>query len=133
MKFFKKSDIYIIAAIIAVSLLSWGIHSLATKDDKPKAEIYLYSELVKTIDLSKGEDVHFSVEGEPDVVFHVTSDGKIRFEASDCPDKLCIKSGALSKPGQFAACLPNGLVLKIVGTKDDKNTPDIIIGSMGDE
>jgi len=130
MKFIKRTDLIIIAIILLVSLVSWFLYGYFTKDESPKAEIYYYTELVKTIDLGNVVDSHFSIENEPDVIFHVTADGSINFEESDCPDKLCIIAGSLSRPGQFAACLPNGIVLKITGEKND-NEPDIIVGSIG--
>lgn len=130
MKFIKKSDLIIIAIILLVSITSLFLYKYFTKDESPRAEIYYYTELVKTIDLGSGVDSHFSIENEPDVVFHVTADGSISFEQSDCPDKLCINTGELSRPGQFAACLPNGIVIKIVGNKND-DEPDIVIGTYG--
>ena len=49
---------------------------------------------------------------------------------SDCPDQVCVNTGKLYKAGQYAACLPNGFVLKIV-SEDNKNNnqPDIIVGN----
>ena len=130
MKFIKKTDLIIIAIILLASAVSWFTYKYFTKDEAPKAEIYYYTELVKTIDLGSGNDIHFSIDNEPDVIFHVTADGTIRFEQSDCPDQICINTGELSRPGQFGACLPNGIVIKIIGNKND-DEPDIIIGSSG--
>ncbi|MFO7611599.1 MAG: NusG domain II-containing protein [Clostridia bacterium] len=127
MKFFKKSDILVIFAIIAASLLVWGAYRLLTRKDAPVAEIYYYSELVKTVELDTGEDLVFSIEEEPDVIFHLYPDGSIRFEKSDCPDQICVNTGRISSPGQFSACLPNGVTLKIVA-RDDSEGPDLVIG-----
>jgi hypothetical protein len=62
-------------------------------------------------------------------VFHLYEDGSIAFEQSDCPEKICIRAGKLHLPGQFAACLPNGLILKIVALEEDENDADIIVGN----
>ena len=132
MKFIKRTDFIIIAVILFVSLASLGIYTLTTGDSHVYAEIYLESELIMTVDLSEGIDRHFSIEARPAVVFHQTADGTIRFESSDCPDKVCINAGALSIPGQFAACLPNGVILKIVGGDKNKDIPDMVVGNIGD-
>lgn len=129
MKFFKKGDIIIIAAILAVGILAWLGHDYLTAEKSPKAEIYYYSRLVKTVDLGESEEMTFHLEEDEDVVFQVDGKGAIRFLESDCPDKVCIKTGELHQVGEFAACLPNNIIVKIV-PKDERSSedPDIIIG-----
>jgi hypothetical protein len=114
MKFFKRSDLIIIATIIAVSALTWGIYHTVSAKDRVAAEIYYNSKLVETVDLSAGEDRTFSIPQHKNVEFHLYPDGSIAFVKSDCPDKVCIHAGKLRTTGQFAACLPNGIVIKIV-------------------
>jgi hypothetical protein len=41
--------------------------------------------------------------------------GRIRFTESPCPGRYCIHAGWLSRTGQVAACLPNGIVVEILG------------------
>ncbi|MBS3937890.1 MAG: NusG domain II-containing protein [Peptococcaceae bacterium] len=41
----------------------------------------------------------------------------IRIIASDCPDKLCIKMGRKSRPGEVIVCLPNRVVIRIDGNE----------------
>lgn len=129
MKFAKKADIVIIAVLLAAALLSYVIYDHFAEGKKVKAEIYYYSELVETVDLNMGKDMTFSIPQEPHVIFHLYEDGNIRFEESDCPDKVCINTGKLNKAGQYAACLPNGIVLKIVpaGVYDEDDA-DIVVG-----
>jgi len=125
----KKYDIIVILFILLISFFSYIIYQNQDSVNSPKAEIYYYSELVETIPLDQGVDRTFSVKEHENVIFHLFEDGSICFEESDCPDKLCIKTGKISKPGQFAACLPNGLLLKIVVDKDDNRDADIIVGN----
>jgi len=51
--------------------------------------------------------------------FIVADQKKICFMSSDCPDRLCVKAGWISKPGQLAVCLHNRAMIKIV-KKGDK-------------
>ncbi len=125
----KKYDIIVILIILSISVFSYIIYQNTNAKDSPSAEIYYYSELVETVALNRGIERVFSIKGKENVVFHLFEDGSICFEKSDCPDKLCIKTGKISKPGQFAACLPNGLLLKIVSTNDDNRDADIIVGN----
>ena len=55
----------------------------------------------------------------------VYADGRIRFSEADCPDRVCVRTGWISKPGQIAACVPGHLILKITGDLDQQETnPD---------
>lgn len=38
-------------------------------------------------------------------------DGSIRFESSDCPNHVCVKTGWVSSPGQMAVCAPNHVTI----------------------
>ncbi len=128
MKFARKRDILIIAAVAVAGLLLWAVLRGAFAKPGAYAEIYYRSELVETVALQAGEEESFSVEGLPQVVFHRYADGSIAFLESDCPDKVCIHAGKLRLAGQMAACLPNEVYMKIVGTAADSGAPDLVIG-----
>lgn len=127
-KFFRKSDVITISVVVALGLALWLAFSLYTRNIPPLAEIYLGEKLMASVALDEGEELTFSVAGMENVIFEVYADGSIAFVASDCPDKVCVRSGKLSRVGQSAACLPNKLILKIIDR--DKNTEgnmDLII------
>ncbi len=42
-------------------------------------------------------------------------DGRVRILSSPCNKKLCIKSGFIQYADKLAACLPNRVVVRIVG------------------
>lgn len=129
MKFARKSDVIIIAAIAAAGLLFMLLYNNVFGKSGTYAEIYYRSELVKTIELTQGREESFSVDQVPHVVFHLYADGSLAFIESDCPDKICVNSGRLRLAGQFAACLPNQLYIKIVAAgKGNPDAPDIVIG-----
>jgi hypothetical protein len=41
--------------------------------------------------------------------------GSVRVLDSPCPEKICITTGAISRPGQTIACLPNRVFVVIGG------------------
>lgn len=129
MKFAKKTDIFIIAMIAVVGLFFWLVYTFVFAESGKYAEIYYQSELVKTVDLTKDEEGSFSIDEVPEIVFYVYGDGSIAFIESDCPDKICTQSGRLHKAGQYAACLPNQVYMKIVSDgKNNPDDPDIVVG-----
>jgi hypothetical protein len=44
--------------------------------------------------------------------------GQAWVDASDCSNKLCIAMGRIGKPGDWVACLPNRIFLKITGSAE---------------
>jgi hypothetical protein len=49
----------------------------------------------------------------------VIEGGKARIVSSPCENKLCIAAGALEKGGQWAACLPNKVMIRVGGANGD--------------
>ncbi len=129
MKFFKRTDLIVILGILVVSAASWGIYHYTFAGEQVRAEIYYESELVETVELSGGEDRTFSIPQDENVIFRLFRDGSIAFVESDCPDKVCIHAGRLNTAGQFAACLPNGIIVKIVSDEHEEDDVDLIIGN----
>ncbi len=114
MKFYKKTDLIIIAAIVAIAAAAFFIQNILADEDGVKAEIYYFSELIKEVDLEKDRGLEIVVPQNENVIIRVDEEGRIAFIASDCPDKICIKTGKLHRTGEYAACLPNGVIVKIV-------------------
>jgi hypothetical protein len=54
----------------------------------------------------------------------VVEEGGVRVISSPCPEKICIKTGKISKPGQWIACLPNRVFISIQGRRSEQ--PDAI-------
>lgn len=129
MVFVKKTDVIIVLIILVISGISWWTYQHFSAEKLAKAEIYYYSELVMTVDLRNNEERSFSLPQDENVVFHLYEDGSIAFESSDCPDQVCVHAGRIKTSGQFAACLPNGFVMKIVpeGEHGDDDA-DIVVG-----
>ena len=126
--FFSKKDFFIIGALLLFAggwLLFRQVFSAPAT--AAQAEIYYNSALVKTVALAPGRNEKFAVPGQPNVVLEVRG-AKIRFYSSTCPDKICIRAGFLSRPGESAACLPNKVAVKLVAVgKGKAGEPDTYI------
>ncbi|MHC6179482.1 NusG domain II-containing protein [Clostridium sp. JNZ X4-2] len=116
----KKGDKIAAIAILILIISSFiGVFSykLYVKGSHKTAVIKQDGKIIKTIDLDKVKDKqqfrikyntsHFNlVEVEK---------GKIRIADADCPDKICVKTGWISKPGENIVCLPHKLIINIQG------------------
>ncbi len=62
-----------------------------------------------------GEDRTVTVSGPlGDNIVEIRG-GTVRVLSAPCRDKLCIKMGAIARPGQWIACLPNLVFLDVQG------------------
>lgn len=76
----------------------------------------------RVVDLGRVGTVE--VEGALGTTTIAIEDGGVRIVDSPCPHKICVKKGRVSRVGDFVACLPNGVVLTVVGVSDyDGITP----------
>lgn len=121
-KLITKFDIFLISFIVLLTAGFFVFRSIS--DKKAFAEIYFDGEIIETVNLADKEEKKI-VTGENSSVVIVAKDGKIYFAESDCPDKVCIKSGELSENGDFASCLPEKVVIKVSGAEG--NEPDAIV------
>ncbi len=75
--------------------------------------------------LSLAEDGDHAFAGKNGLTVTLrVEDGRVRFTHSDCPDKVCVHTGWLSRAGQTAACLPAGVLVRVEG----EDTVDIVAG-----
>lgn len=110
---------FLIFAIIAVVVVVMFISSIMRNEKNALiAQISQNGELLYEINLD-------DLNGDKEILFHdgevriIAEKGRIRFEKSDCPDLMCVNTGWIKRHGQIAACLPNKILIKIIGTSDE--------------
>jgi hypothetical protein len=119
----KGGDSVILAVILIVAIANLGMF-MHRGDGDTVAMIIKDGRIIKEIKLNELKDpLVIKNEGIYNSVI-VAENGRIRFEESDCPDKVCVKTGWISRPGQTSVCLPAGIIIKIVGESGDT---DIIL------
>lgn len=110
----KKGDFI----LIFICLLIGAVFLFFPKKSGERAEIYLNGEKVKTVSLK--ENSLFTVGN----VSVVVENGKIFVENSPCADKICMHTGKIYRAGDTIACLPEKVIIKIIGS----NAPDGVTG-----
>ena len=77
------------------------------------ASIFVSNRLVKKISL--GSDETHLIHGVVGAIeLRVAPDG-IRVTQSECPEKICMRQGAISNKGQIIVCVPNQMIITIDG------------------
>jgi len=110
----KKGDIFllVIGIIILVPLLGFYMRE-SKPSDNLKAVITRDGKNMAEIDLKTLQEPRY-ITFEDGIRVKIEADhGSIKFVEADCPDKICIKAGTLTKPGDRAVCLPSKTIVKI--------------------
>lgn len=66
------------------------------------------------------------VPGELGITVVRIEDGKARITASACPNKTCVAASPISRAGDWIACLPNKVMLRIDGEERESDEVDAI-------
>ena len=119
--FARKSDFLILIVLFLTSIL---LCLIPYRNRGTRAQIILDQKIIAEIPLSQPEEA-FTLTAAPEYQFTV-SDGKISIIAAPCRNQLCVHSGAAGSVGQRIICLPNRLMIVIVGN-DDKAIPDAVL------
>ncbi len=113
----KKGDAVILILLI-VAALGWFIKDFIWPDNIDKhAVIKVDSQIYDTLSLNNSNE-HMEIPvnlPENNYVHIVMEKDKIWVEDASCPDKVCVKTGIITKSGQSIVCLPNKTVVYIEG------------------
>jgi len=119
---YKRDIIFLVLLMAVIGLLFY--FSLRRPSDHLTAVIYYENEVIDEIDLATAPPRRFSYPQNTNVVFEIFTNHQIAIVASDCPDQVCVHTGRLARSGDYAACLPNGFVIRIVRDKGN-DTPAV--------
>ncbi len=108
-----KNDILLVAALLLVALAAWGLLRL-TRARGAEAVVTVDGATVAALPLS--EDAVLTVgEGQGFSNVIEVSGGRVRVRDADCPDRLCVRTGWVSRDGESVVCLPHKLVVTVRG------------------
>lgn len=112
MKRFSVGDLAVLAlgaCLVGASYAAfWGDRTEGTQ-----AAIFVGREQVATLDLNAPTD--HQIRGRIGISQLRVEGGRVRFVDSPCPGRICVHSGWLARTGEVAACLPNGIVVEVLG------------------
>ncbi len=119
-KIIKRRDAIL---FLVLMILGAGSFILIKNNLKPgnEAEVYVDGSLVQTIDMTRDDIYLFDTLYGTNTV--VVEGGEIRVSEADCPDKICMNMGGVSRSGETITCLPHKLVIEV--HNDKKNDYDI--------
>lgn len=108
----KWGDFIIIGAVLLLAAALTALMAQNTAGGRLYAEVWQNDVLVERVALTEETDRTIDLDGHNVIVLA----GKTaRVESADCHDQVCVRTGTLTRAGQVTVCLPNRVVLKLVG------------------
>ncbi len=71
-----------------------------------------------------GDEREVGVRGPLGITTVHVHEGRVAIESSPCPNQTCVAAGAIDRPGQWVACLPNQVFVRVEGGTDDPEGVD---------
>lgn len=118
-----KPDLILIFILVMIGCVLALILFLSKKSGS-KAEVRIDGEIVESFLLS--EDIEYEINSKNGANLLVIKNGKASIKKASCPDGLCINTGEISLSGQSIVCLPNKVVVEIIG--QDESKVDVMTG-----
>ena len=95
------------------------------KKDGNKVVIKVDGEIVKIVNLTDTNNIIVNgYDGGTNTV--VIENGTVYMTEADCPDKICVNTGKISKIGETIVCLPHRVVVEIQGEVSQSDSDDSI-------
>ena len=114
-----RADIILIAALLLAGGIIAGI-LLSGSSKGGTVVVKVDGETVKELPLNENATFEITGSGGGSNIL-VVQDGSAWMEEANCPDKLCVKMGKISRTGQSIVCLPHKVVIEIAGA----GSPDV--------
>ncbi|WP_283673530.1 NusG domain II-containing protein [Butyricicoccus sp. Marseille-Q5471] len=112
----KWGDAVIIAAVLLGAAALAVVLAVQTAGDRLYAEVWRGSELIERVALTDTTEQTIEVDGHNTVIL---SGKTARMAQADCHDQVCVRTGTLTHAGQVAVCLPNKMIVKLVGASSE--------------
>ena len=106
----KKSDILLVIIVLSIAIcILFFLHCFYYKEG---TEVLVTVDGVKygSYSLQKDETIQIN-----DCNVLKIDNGKADMISADCPDNLCVKQKPISRVGESIICLPNKVVVSILG------------------
>ena len=108
----KRNELYMIAGILVFALLLWAA-SLLIRRPGAMVEVSVDGAVIEEFPLDQDLDfvIHTSNGGTN---YLCIKDGQASITEASCPDKICVRKGAIREKGEEPiVCLPNRVVVTV--------------------
>lgn len=123
---FSRGDKILVLILLIISI---GLYAFIAVRSGVNERLYISIQVngkeIKKISLAGSEKKNYLIETEFGKNVIEYDENSVRVIEASCPDKLDILQGEISKSGEVIVCLPNRLVVELIGGEVDDSI-DII-------
>ena len=109
----KKNDWILVAVILVVAGIGFLIYTNLGRQTAGIVKVTVDGEVFGTYSLKKEHEIEIN-----DTNRLIIEDGQVDMVEADCPDQICVEHISISKNKETIVCLPNKVVVEIVGGED---------------
>ncbi len=111
---FTPFDLLLVAGVVALAVFL--IMSSVAKASGPGETAVVEVNGREVMKISLRENRDYTVDGFRGKTYISVLSGEVRVTDSDCPDKLCVRMGWVSQSDASVVCLPNRVVIRVMGS-----------------
>ena len=108
----RRGDTLLAITLVAVALGIW-VALMFFSGTGAAVEVTVEGEVMATLPL--GRDITLEIPGAGGQNTLVIANGEARMLTADCPDGICVRHRAISRPGESILCLPHRVAVTVVG------------------
>lgn len=116
MKRMKKNDI-IFMVVLCIAVLVMFFYRNNNRENGAYVQVTINGEPYGTYPLMEEQEIPIITDKKTTNTL-VIKNGLADMTEADCPDGLCIHQNAISKTNETIVCLPNKVVVQVLGTEE---------------
>lgn len=120
----RKADILLFFSFLALAALIAVLPLMRSAGSDQKVRVISGGEVVGIYPLENDIEVEVSRDGHLNIVS--IKDKKVHMEYSDCRNQVCVHTGEITRPGETIVCLPNYVIVEIIGSREGGEDDDAV-------
>ena len=109
----KKNDWILVVVILVLAGVGFLFYTNLGRQTAGIVKVTVDGEVFGTYSLKKEQEVEIN-----DTNRLIIEDGQVDMIEADCPDQICVEHISISKNKETIVCLPNKVIVEIVGGED---------------
>lgn len=112
----RKADFLLFFSFLIIAALVAAAPLVRPAGDGQKVRVIYREEVVGIYPLEKDTDVEVERNGHLNVIS--IQNNSVYMKYSDCKNQVCVNTGKISRTGQIIVCLPNYVIVEIIGSEE---------------